>query len=196
LKSPTPKSNQHYNTYEKDGRIFIKVHTIRVQTEKGFQAFRNPQPLGYIDPKLLLLVVSNKDNLKTWDGKHPHLGLDICILEAMLLDYHFITFLYKGRELTTTRSFFKRNAVESDLFNGRNMLFLDINKFNLSRAVRADLDSELSVQQLDLFDTTNFVRKGDSRLLSIWMKLQEKAHKQSNKEQPQSSQIKKKEIKL
>jgi len=106
-------------------------------------------PIGYIEPDTNLLVVTDKDNLYLWNKQTPHLGLDKCILFAKLLNYHYITFSYKKKKYQTTRKFFMRNSRPHNLFNGRDMLFLPLREFDLSKAIRADIDAD--VEQLELF---------------------------------------------
>lgn len=114
--------------------------------------------IGVIDNISETLYVTDKDN---WHINSNSLGLDEEIIETPLLKFNFITMLFKGDELTTTRYYFWKNAKQQDLYNGRKMIFLPIRSFGTAKALEVEKSDYLSkLSEYDVFDIAEMERKG------------------------------------
>jgi hypothetical protein len=96
---------------------------------------------------------TDKDN---YHRESQSLGIDKEVLYAKDLKYKYITMKFHGRTLITTRKFFYDHSTERKLLNGRNMLFMEIKDFSLSKALRYERKLEETIYgQMDIFDVFN-----------------------------------------
>lgn len=103
--------------------------------------------VGKIRMKTLTLL--KKDN---YHYTSASLGVDMNILLSKLLNYSLVQFDFHGRNYTTTRSYFINNGTSRSLFNGRDMMFLPLDKFGIVKALKWEKKFKKSYKDLDQMD--------------------------------------------
>jgi len=114
-----------------------------------------------------LLVIDN-DN---YHRASKSLGLDREILYDETLGYHIIQLKFHGRALMTTRKFFINYGKKHNLLNGRDMLFLPTQDFELAKALRWENKISKLVTGLKDFDIFTVFEEQRKRGLSETNKL-------------------------
>lgn len=123
--------------------------------------------IGYIEDNTLKLL--DKDNYHR-DSKS--LGLDKEILFNLDLHYEFITATFHKHNLITTRSYFSDHAVEHNILNFRDMVFLPLEEFGLTKALK--YEREIEDQALTSKDVFDILKEDNPRVLNEWLKAVER----------------------
>ena len=120
----------------KEGKLFI---TPSVGSRKE---------VGYTKNNWLIYI--NTDNICSVDNS---IGIDKEILTDKRVIYRFIRIIRGTAKFETTRKYFYDKSVKHDIYNGRDMLFLDKNKFGIAKAVKYENNKSFEdIAQLSIFD--------------------------------------------
>ena len=160
----------------KFGDTTLKYVKNRVSVRPTFGA---ETVVGYI--KNGKLSITDSDN---YHHKSKSLGIDESVLFSTLLSYTQVHFKFHGFPYATTRSHFADTSRKRSLMNGRDMMFLPLEKLNLSIGLAYDkhkADTEIKKREYpsdlskwDVFDVfIEQIRRGitNNRLFYRWEKL-------------------------